>query len=57
MDNCDGEFSAEDEGKAHDDGNIRDWLMETNTKEGTYMFHSFDPGRQGQCYFLHKKVK
>ena len=57
MGNGNGNFLMENEGKEHGDGNIHDWAMEALTQEGTYLFHSVEPGRPGQCYFLHEKVR
>ena len=48
-------FSTETDGKEYVDGNIRDWAMEKKTEEDTYLFQSVEPGRRGQCYFLHQK--
>ena len=50
-------FSSEVDGDTIDDGNIRQWAMDARTEEGTYLFHSVEPGRTGQCYFLHEKVR
>jgi hypothetical protein len=53
----DEKFPSENEGNKTDDGNIRQWAMEARTQDGTYMFHSVEPGRKGQCYFIHEKVR
>jgi len=57
MGNGDEEFSTEEGGKVIDDGNIGTWAMDAKPKEGTYLFHSVEPDRPGQCYFLHEKVR
>ena len=51
----DKDFTSEIDGEQCADGNIRDWAMEAKTAEDTFLFQSVEPGRRGQCYFLHQK--
>ena len=35
-------------------GNIRNWSMDPKTANGTFLFHSVEPGRRSQGYVLHE---
>ena len=39
------------------DGSIREWAMNAKTADDTYLFHSVEEGRRGQCYFLHEETR
>ena len=50
-------FPHNTDGEENAGGTIRDWVMEAKTADDTYLFHSVEPGRRGQCYFLHEKER
>ena len=39
------------------EGSLRIWAMSAKTEEGKFLFHSVEPGRKGQCFFLHEKSR
>ena len=45
-------FTTETNREEYVDDKIQDWEMDATTDEDAYLFHSVEPGCQGQCYFL-----
>ena len=53
----DEQFTKDIDGKDYADGSIRERAMKAKSKDGTFLFHSIEPGRTGQGYFLHEKKR